>query len=127
MSLQEIARDNFATWAESLQSKDPKQVAELYTEDSVFLPTMAPGVKQGKQEAEEYFEHFLKKNPEGEITQERIQPMGEGYYSHSGLYIFKVGSNGKSDIVPARFTFNWRTEPNGKWRIMTHHSSAEPQ
>lgn len=126
MGIKEIARENFSSWTKALQTGEPKKVAELYSEDATFLPTMSPEFKRGKSGTEEYFEHFLKKNPDGEIKKEEIQPLGENAYLHSGMYDFEVDKNGSRDVVEARFSFVWKKE-DGKWKIIHHHSSVKPQ
>lgn len=126
-TIEEIARKNFVFWNETLQTGNPKKVAELYAEDNTFLPTMSKDFRQGKTEAENYFEHFLKKNPEGTIIEEKVQVLGSGSYLHSGLYNFEIdGKNGR-EIVEARFTYVWRKDSDGKWKIIHHHSSVKPQ
>ena len=126
MDIREIASKNFVLWTEALQTKDPQKVAELYASDNTFLPTMSAEFKRGRSGAEEYFGHFLKKNPEGEIKKEEIQPLGENTYLHSGMYDFEVDKNGGRDVVEARFSFVWKKE-DGKWKIIHHHSSVKPQ
>src|SRR4030065_928260 len=112
MEIEKIARQNFAKWAEARLTKDPREVADaVYTKDNTFLPTMAPGLLQGIEQARGYFEHFLANSPEGAIREEAIQPMGDKYYSHNGLYDFEVDKEGKRITMECRFTFNWRKEP----------------
>lgn len=125
--IEEVARKNFSMWAEALLTKDPKKVAELYSKDNTFLPTVSGEFKHGAGEAEGYFVHFLEKNPKGKIMEESVQPLGENYYLHSGLYNFELdnGEGGKK-TVEARFTFVWRKEPDGSWKIIHHHSSVKP-
>ena len=43
----ELARQNFKMWNDSLQTKDPKVVATLYSENNTFLPTLNGEFKQG--------------------------------------------------------------------------------
>jgi len=90
----EIAKENFNRWAESLITKDPKAVASLYSEDVTFLPTVSPDFKRGSSEAEGYFAHFLAKNPEGQVKDEAIQPLGDDFYLHSGMYDFTLDGDG---------------------------------
>jgi len=126
--IEKVAEENFKTWADSLLTKDPQKVADLYAEDATFLPTLSPDFKLGKSETKEYFEHFLLKNPEGEIKSEVVQDLGRFCYLHSGLYDFEVnGLDGKRNPVEARFSFVWRKDSDGKWRIIHHHSSVRPK
>jgi uncharacterized protein (TIGR02246 family) len=131
-SLKELSGKNFSVWNDALLSKDPGKVAALYTDDAIFLPTLNSELKIGKKGAEEYFTHFLQKNPEGKIIEEKIKETsidknGEtnGFLS-AGMYDFEVGEPGKRETVAGRFTFLWRKDENGKWEIQHHHSSLKP-
>lgn len=126
-NLLEIAHENFKTWNDALQTKDPKKVAELYSDDSTFLPTMSGDFKFGKDGAENYFEHFLLKDPIGIIKDEKIQEAGPNSYLHSGMYDFEVGPADKREIAEARFTYLWQKDKDGKWKILHHHSSVKPK
>ena len=130
--LKEIARQNFEKWSQALLTKDPKAVAALYSEDASFLPTVSPDFKHGTVEAEEYFIHFLEKNPEGKVVEETVQLLNqdshheEVCYLHSGLYDFLLddGQGGRK-TVQARFSFVW-VKTNAGWKILHHHSSVKP-
>lgn len=124
---QKVVSENFHRWNEALNSTDPKKVAELYTEDATFLPTLSPAFKQGIEETEEYFEHFLQKNPDGKVVEEKVQTLSPKSYLHSGMYDFTVDQNGERKTVEARFTFLWVQDENGEWKIAHHHSSVKPQ
>ena len=121
----ETAKKNFNAWNEALQTKDPKKVAELYTNDSTFLPTMSGEFKSGQHGAEEYFEHFLLKNPFGKVVEEKAQVLDPECYIHSGLYNFEVGPSDKREIAEARFTYVWKKDKDGNWKIINHHSSVK--
>ncbi|MFA5830994.1 MAG: SgcJ/EcaC family oxidoreductase [Candidatus Paceibacterota bacterium] len=124
---QKIVSENFKRWNEALLSRDPKKVAGLYTGDATFLPTMSPKFKSGREETEEYFAHFLQKNPTGTVIEEKIQTLSPKSYLHSGMYDFEVGADENRQIVKARFTFLWEQNEEGKWEISHHHSSVKPE
>jgi len=123
----EIAHENFQRWNDSLQTRDAKKVAELYSEDNTFHPTMSGDFKSGQKGAEDYFKHFLLKNPFGKIIEEKIQPLGEDSYLHSGLYDFEIGPVETRVVTEARFTYVWQKDKNGEWKILHHHSSLKPK
>lgn len=125
--IQEIARATFAEWNKALQTKDPAAVAALYTPDNDFLPTLSPEFKRGQDGAEAYFKHFLEKNPSGEIVEDNVQQLGSDALLHSGMYNFTVGPAGSRQVVEARFTFVYKKNENGEWKIAHHHSSLKPQ
>jgi len=43
------------------------------------------------------------------------------------MYDFKVGSGSDRQVVEARFSFVWKKDDNGVWKIVHHHSSAKPK
>lgn len=127
LEIQELAKENFAKWNDTLQTKDAKQVAALYTEDATFLPTVSGEFKKGQLGAEQYFHHFLEKDPTGVVVDEEVQSLSDDYYLHSGMYNFEVGPADKREIVEARFSFVWKKDANGDWKITHHHSSVRPK
>ncbi len=126
-SPEEIAKENFNKWNDALLTKDAKKVAMLYSADCTFLPTLSDEFKEGQHGAEKYFKHFLEKVPSGEIVQEKIQPLGENCYLHSGMYNFTVGPDQDRKTVEARFTFAWQKDEQSEWKIVHHHSSLKPK
>lgn len=128
MLLKETARQNFLLWNSALQTKNPETVAKLYGTDATFLPTVSGEFKRGRGGVEEYFRHFLEKNPSGEIVEEEVQTLGENCYLHSGIYNFEVDSGeGARQIIEARFTFVWKKDERNEWKILHHHSSVRPK
>ncbi|MBN2363582.1 SgcJ/EcaC family oxidoreductase [candidate division WOR-3 bacterium] len=125
--IKEIAENNSVKWLTSLKTLDPEKVAELYSEDSTFLPTVSGEFKKGKKGARDYFIHFLEKNPAGTIEEEELHVLSDKFYVHSGHYNFEIDSSSGREIVNARFTFCWRLSDEGNWEIIHHHSSAKPQ
>lgn len=122
-----IARQNFDVWNKALQTLDAKKVAELYTEDCTFLPTVSGEFKKGRHGAEGYFHHFLEKFPFGTIVEDEVQELGPDYYLHSGHYNFELGPKNNRSTVEARFSYIWRKDRKGNWKIAHHHSSARPK
>ena len=121
-----IASENFEIWNKSLQNKDPKKMAEFYIENATFLPTLSEEFKKGQLGAEEYFKHFLEKNPVAEIIEKKVQTFGDDCYIYSGMYNFEVDSDNGRQVVEARFTFIWEKNDRGEWKIAHHHSSLKP-
>ncbi len=106
--LEKIATENFSRWNELLKTGDPQQVADLYTENATFLPTVSGDFKKGQYGAKEYFNHFLEKKPEGRITESVVQIIDDQHYLHSGKYDFEVGPQDNRTTLHARFTFLWQ-------------------
>ena len=135
----ETVRENFRRWNDALLSRDPSRVAMLYSSDSSFHPTVDHRFRRGIEEAEDYFKnHFIPKNPSGEVLEEEFLVLADDAYYHAGLYDFEVDlvennnvvldASGKTVRVPvnARFTFVWKKDENGDWKIVHHHSSRKP-
>ncbi len=112
----------FTTWNDALQTGDPQQVADLYADKSILLPTVSNELRFTEAEKEDYFEHFLEKKPNGTIDESWIT-LGCNTATNAGLYTFEYSDGTK---VPARFTYTYRW--NGEeWEISSHHSSAMPE
>ena len=126
-TIQEIASRNFNLWNSALQSGNPKEVAGLYITDATFLPMTSGEFKKGQYGAKEYIERFLIKNPRGKTIQEEVQTLGIDCYLHSGMYNFEVGPGDDRKVVEARFSFVWKKDDQGEWKIVHHHSSAKPK
>ncbi len=145
---QQLAEKLFNRWNKLLQSKSPSTVAKMYSEKASFLPTLNGELKRGRKGAEEYFEHFLQKNPFGVIKESVAQFMDNNKETllFAGLYDFEVDSEkGERTIASARFTFIFQKEvadesddveqndENGGdtdlsvWKIIHHHSSLKPE
>ena len=122
-----MSQDNFKRWNDALVEKDYEKVASLYSStDLSFLPTVSPKFIRDGQSTREYFINFLKKLPEGTITQDNVQKYGSDAYLHTGLYTFQTGPEGNRQPVEARFSYMWR-KIDGVWKITHHHSSALPK
>jgi uncharacterized protein (TIGR02246 family) len=122
-----IAQQNFAMWNNALKEKNYQKVAALYSsQDLSFLPTVSPKFIRDGESTKEYFMNFLKKLPDGTITQDNVQRYGMDAYLHTGMYTFQTGPEGNRQPVEARFSYMWR-KVDGAWKIVHHHSSALPK
>ena len=123
---QDIAKENFLIWNQALENKDLKKIAQLYAPNATLLATVSPKLRKGKKEIREYFEEFLKLNPKGYITEEKVEEISKEIYLHLGLYYFKIEKDSQYQIVKARFTYIWKKREN-QWLIIHHHSSQQPE
>ncbi|OGF20287.1 hypothetical protein A2Y83_01890 [Candidatus Falkowbacteria bacterium RBG_13_39_14] len=127
--MEEIARENFNKWIETLKGKDPKKIAKLYHQrKKSFLATFSDSLAIEREAIEEYFLKFCEKNPEGKLVKDYVEVLSSCLILHSGLYDFLVDidGDGNKDVIEARFTFIWIFE-NGEWKIIHHHSSEKPK
>jgi len=123
----ELVAANQNEWAESLLSKKPEQVAALYGAEATFLPTASGEFKKGQAGAQEYFKHFLEKNPSSEVTEEKIIALDPNHYLHHGKYKFAIGPSDARETIEAEFSFVWEKDNDGEWKIIHHHSSLIPK
>lgn len=112
----------FERWNDSLQTRDPEQVAKNYSKSAVLLPTVSDVPRQGHEAIEDYFHHFLAKAPAGKID-DRFIKIGCNSVQDVGLYTFKF-DDGRE--VQARYSFVYEYE-DGRWVISHHHSSMMPE
>ena len=120
-----MAEELFKKWNDALQTGSAKAVAALYAEDAILLPTVSNLPRTTTAEIEDYFHHFLEKKPYG-IVKERNIKQGCNKLTDAGIYDFEVISNGKKEVVPARYTFVYEYR-NNEWKIVHHHSSMMPE
>ncbi|MDQ1284457.1 MAG: hypothetical protein QG620_805 [Patescibacteria group bacterium] len=124
-------KENLEDWIAAVESCDPKRVVELFSEDVVFLPTFSQDNRNGLQETEDYFRHFLGKRPKCTIVESKVITLGANSYLEAGKYDFEVDDGGDDRItVHARFTFVWTPSFEGgvrEWKIVHFHSSEIPK
>lgn len=112
----------FDEWNSALQTGNPKNVAALYEDTAILLPTLSNRVRHDHEEIEDYFVQFLVKGPKGKIDEGNVRVFDE-IAINSGVYTFSFADG---STVQARFTFVYRW--NGqRWMIVEHHSSAMPE
>lgn len=116
----------FDTWNDTLQNGSPHDMAMLYAEDGVLLPTVSNQPRSNRPEMTDYFEHFQKLSPRGVINEQYIQVLDANTAVNSGIYTFDVVRAGQADFVVARYNFIYE-KVGGKWLIKSHHSSAMPE
>jgi hypothetical protein len=85
-----LMQDNFKAWNDALQTRDYTKVVPFYSEKELsFLPTVSPnlitkqtGSDPKEETAKDYFTEFLKKMPNGVVTEEVIQVFAYFSLSH---------------------------------------------
>jgi len=120
----QLAEELFERWNQALKTGNAAQVAALYAEDAVLLPTVSNVARTSRNEIRDYFEHFLEKKPNGFINQRNVK-FGCNKITDAGIYTFTLNDGGKISEVPARYTFVYE-QRDGDWKIIHHHSSVMP-
>lgn len=116
----------FDEWNETLRTGGPHDMALLYAEDGVLLPTVSNDVRSNRVEIADYFEHFLQLHPRGVINEQHIDVLDNNTAVNSGVYTFDLIKEGQPTFVVARYSFLYE-KVGGKWLIKSHHSSAMPE
>ena len=119
-----LAEGLFERWNEALRSGDAQRVSQCYTQDAVLLPTVSNVPRLSRSEIQDYFEHFLQKKPHGKVNQHNVK-LGCNKITDAGVYTFRIIDAGKTEYVPARYTFVYENR-DGEWLIAHHHSSLMP-
>ncbi|MBE9095248.1 SgcJ/EcaC family oxidoreductase [Tychonema sp. LEGE 07203] len=118
-------------WIDTVTSGKPNVVGEvvkLYSPNALLWATVSKQKRDTSQEIRDYFEVFAKLP---ELKAQDYKPVIRVYDNvaiNSGYYTFTYrGENNKKTVVPARYTFVYLKDNDGKWMIVEHHSSAIPQ
>jgi uncharacterized protein (TIGR02246 family) len=131
----------FERWNDALASGDPNQVASLYSDDALLLPTLSAEPRRTHAAIRDYFNNFLARAPRGRIDSRTIR-LGCNSALDAGTYSFllrdpadSAGAGGEQ-WVKARYSFVYSFSPGtgsgdapgpGEWLILHHHSSLQPQ
>ena len=106
------------------RSGNAQRVSWCYTDDAVLLSTVSNVPRFSRSEIEDCFEHFLQKQPLGKVDQRNARIVCNKV-TDTGLYTFRIIDAGKTEYVPARYTFVYENR-DGEWLIAHHHSSLVP-
>jgi len=113
----------FYLWNDALATKDSEAVAKRYSKNAVLLPTVSDVPRTNYALIKDYFDSFLKKEPQGEILESNVI-IGANWAQDAGIYEFTMGADGSK--VKGRYSFNYIFE-DGAWKISHHHSSVMPE
>lgn len=127
----------FQHWNDALASGDPNQVASLYSDDALLLPTLSAEPRRTHAAIRDYFSDFLARAPRGRIDSRTIR-LGCNSALDAGTYSFLLrdpadsAGAGREQWVKARYSFVYTFSPGagsgpGEWLILHHHSSLQPQ
>jgi len=115
----------FDLWNNALGTGNSSLVAHLYTSSPILLPTVSNKPRTDFDEVKDYFDTFLKKQPEGKIIESYINiGKNNDWATDVGIYEFTMGIDGS--VVRARYSFLYVKE-GASWKIQHHHSSAMPE
>ena len=112
-------------WAESFNSGNLKAILDLYSDESVLLPTFLPGILSTKAQIRNYFERAIKGKVAVEIdhAQTIVKEISKNNFTLSGSYVFIINRD-ENIKHNSRFTFLVNMESQAP--IKHHHSSRVP-
>eukprot|EP00532_Pseudo-nitzschia_australis_P000766 CAMPEP_0168187266 /NCGR_PEP_ID=MMETSP0139_2-20121125/14932_1 /TAXON_ID=44445 /ORGANISM="Pseudo-nitzschia australis, Strain 10249 10 AB" /LENGTH=337 /DNA_ID=CAMNT_0008109445 /DNA_START=94 /DNA_END=1107 /DNA_ORIENTATION=- len=128
---EEEVRSLFYKWNDALATLDSGKVADRYAENALLLPTVSDTPRNSPEAIKDYFDHFLKSQPQGEILESFVQIGDCGRWAQdNGIYEFTLaGADGAK--VKGRYTFVYTKSNDGgdddEWKIAHHHSSQMPE
>lgn len=118
----------FTKWANTLSSTEcgnGARMGNLYRPGGILLATFEE-IVQGRDNITEYFDELTCLDDLSvEATLFRAGGEGRTLWA-TGLYTFSFTEDGQIVEVPARFTYVWKANRRGVFRIATHHSSVSP-
>jgi uncharacterized protein (TIGR02246 family) len=116
----------FQEWHQAVHTGNPAVVPPLYAPHAILLPTLSNRVRRTTAEIQDYFVQFLQDGErvktDVELLETDIKIYGD-IAMNSGIYLFTFNDGTK---IPARFTFVYE-RIDGRWLIITHHSSGMPE
>ena len=112
-------------WVAAYNSREPEQILALYEKDAVLWGTTSPVLRDTPESIRDYFK-AMRERPLARVAlgEQRIRVLGEVAIS-TGYYTFTNVREGQAESSPARFSFTYRRQ-DGRWLIISHHSSAVP-
>ncbi len=121
----------YNTWCNTISSaKTAGPIVQLYAPDATLLPTLSSKILKNTNGGLNGYFNKLVSNKDFKCTPQTLMTNVYGDIAvNSGFYDFsyKVASDGGTKLIPSRFTFVYQKYSNGKWMIVTHHSSVVPR
>jgi uncharacterized protein (TIGR02246 family) len=112
-------------WISAFNRKNAREIVALYAKDAVFFGTSSPVLRDKPELVWDYFKGIADLGDSTiAVGEHRVQVFGD-VAINTGFYTRSSVQNGKTVQNPARFTFVYQLR-EGKWMIVTHHSSALP-
>ncbi|TCD48518.1 nuclear transport factor 2 family protein [Chlorobium sp. N1] len=115
-------------WVTRVCSANPDEIAALYHDDAVLIPTFSPHTVMGPEAIRGYFAQLATREGIGVRLHSkalRTHVMSENISTISGIYSFEFEVDGVLLSFPSRFTFV--VDLSQPKPIIHHHSSQVPR
>ena len=116
------ARALVLRWEQAFNTRDPARVVELYADDAKLFGTSQARLYLGLDQVRTYF----RGTSTVKVGEQTLDQLSADTVLSVGHYVFTREQDGQAVANPARFTFVL-TCRDGAWRILHHHSSAQPK
>lgn len=123
-SLREILRN----WIDGVNEMRLDEVAALYAQDAVLIPTFSPSIYNSETEIAGYFSRITDQREVSVTVREETvveQTNAQGSQVIGGIYDWRITKNGEENVFGARFSFV--VALGEKSPILHHHSSLLPE
>ena len=121
------AGEAIATWIAAFNDNDVDRIAALYDEQAVLWGTLSPEVINSAPGVRLYFERAF--HGSGDTLHMVLQASQVRLFGdvavNTGSYALHIRNDGRSQVLPARFSFVYRRVQD-RWLIVDHHSSLLP-
>lgn len=119
----------FQKWNEALQTQNSKQVARLYSQKAVMVPSVSCDTPRTDPESiKNFFDYFLLNQPQATVLQSFVT-VHNHWCKDVGILEYALGNPEMGQVrrtVKERYSFLYVWEDE-EWRIAHHHSSALPE
>jgi hypothetical protein len=120
----------YKQWCASIEiaQGNPQKVVQFYAKHAILLPTLSDKILFNDNGGlNDYFSKLTSYKNIHCVTKKLIVEMnGIDFATSAGFYQFiYTDKEGKSIVIPARFTFVYK-KSNNEWLIIQHHSSKLP-
>ena len=125
---QSILREILRNWIEGVNEMRLGEVAALYAEDAVLIPTFSSSIYNSETEIAGYFDRITDQREVSVTVREETvveQADIQGAQVIGGIYDWRIISDGEENVFGARFSFV--VAPGEKRPILHHHSSLLPE
>lgn len=127
-SPQEDVAAAFKDWQQALTKGTPAPVVDLYDPNATLLATLDQQLMTTQDQRTTYFSGLVSRTKFGvTVDKEETRVLGGNEATINGLYTFHFEDHGKEIRIPARYTFIYEKNQDGKWKIIVHHSSLVPE
>ena len=125
---QPILREILRNWIEGVNEMRLGEVAALYAEDAVLIPTFSSSTYNSETEIAGYFSRITDQREVSVTVREETvveQADIQGAQVIGGIYDWRIINDGEENVFGARFSFV--VAPGEKRPILHHHSSLLPE